>query len=499
MRKILFFVFILFLFLFSTAITQAANCTVTAVPGPDPVAGKAGILTSHTHNANIFIKSDGLFTTDPKGYIISLGIPKKPNILYNDDDHVYDYSTWPVTNSDYRAKSNGGSDLWNVGVEILCTANNCADQTLEIPNMDGVGESRDTYDPNSYDSYMGYPFLPGTYTVTVYSVAAQDRNTPVCTGSFTVDPSTLDLGYDHCKIDIQNSSDTMTVGNHLSIIPHIWPAAGKGNGDTVSVSLVSLDASHQYLRQDVHVGDINNKPYDVGIPPLVQSYYVALWWGGGPGGAWADQRECVHGPFYIDKVGGHGGDINPSAGESCPICGPNTQYLGINSDLKAKCKDNNPDSSTFGTPIDPTSIITCPPNSVCTHMVDYGCIPMSTADGSDNINPPPPFCSQFSTDGYKCANINIGLTSLGIPLPTEPGGLLSALLGIVLSIAGGISIILIMISGYRMMISQGDPEKIKDAREQLTAAIIGLLFIIFSLVILQLIGVSILNLPGFNQ
>jgi hypothetical protein len=48
------------------------------------------------------------------------------------------------------------------------------------------------------------------------------------------------------------------------------------------------------------------------------------------------------------------------------------------------------------------------------------------------------------------------------------------------------------------MISQGNPEQVKGAREQLTAAIIGLLFIIFSLVILQIIGVNILKIPGFG-
>jgi hypothetical protein len=47
--------------------------------------------------------------------------------------------------------------------------------------------------------------------------------------------------------------------------------------------------------------------------------------------------------------------------------------------------------------------------------------------------------------------------------------------------------------------SQGNPDQIKDAREQLTAAIIGLLFVVFSLVILQIIGVNILNLPGFSK
>jgi hypothetical protein len=67
-----------------------------------------------------------------------------------------------------------------------------------------------------------------------------------------------------------------------------------------------------------------------------------------------------------------------------------------------------------------------------------------------------------------------------------------------LSIAGIVALGLIIFSGYRLMISQGNPEQVKNAREQLTAAIIGLLFIIFSLVILRIIGFNILNIPGFG-
>jgi len=48
------------------------------------------------------------------------------------------------------------------------------------------------------------------------------------------------------------------------------------------------------------------------------------------------------------------------------------------------------------------------------------------------------------------------------------------------------------------MTSQGSPEAVKSATEQLTSAIIGLLFIILSFVILQIIGVNILHIPGFG-
>ena len=88
-------------------------------------------------------------------------------------------------------------------------------------------------------------------------------------------------------------------------------------------------------------------------------------------------------------------------------------------------------------------------------------------------------------------------TALG-KISTNVSGFSKSLFGIVLGISGGIAVILIILSGYKLMTSRGNPEQLQQAKEQLTAAIVGLLFIIFSLVILQSIGVDILQLPGFR-
>ena len=95
----------------------------------------------------------------------------------------------------------------------------------------------------------------------------------------------------------------------------------------------------------------------------------------------------------------------------------------------------------------------------------------------------------------KCIGIN---TAIG-EISTEPQGFVKRIFSLVLGVAGGIALILIIISGYRFMASQGNPEAITNARQQLIAAIVGLLFIIFSFVILQIIGVDILRIPGFAK
>ncbi len=97
---------------------------------------------------------------------------------------------------------------------------------------------------------------------------------------------------------------------------------------------------------------------------------------------------------------------------------------------------------------------------------------------------------------------NIGCTKIRTAIgyvDTQANEFVRWVLGFVLGISGGIVLIIIIVSGYRLMTSQGDPEKVKNARDQLTAAIVGLLFIIFSLVILQLITRDILQIPGFGS
>lgn len=72
-------------------------------------------------------------------------------------------------------------------------------------------------------------------------------------------------------------------------------------------------------------------------------------------------------------------------------------------------------------------------------------------------------------------------------------------LGWAIGIAGGLALMLIVFSGFQIMTAQGDPQKLQAGRELLTSAISGLILIIFSMFLLRLIGVKILNIPGiFN-
>lgn len=48
-------------------------------------------------------------------------------------------------------------------------------------------------------------------------------------------------------------------------------------------------------------------------------------------------------------------------------------------------------------------------------------------------------------------------------------------------------------AGYTLMTSQGEPRKAQDGREQLTSAIMGLIFVLMSVVILRMIYSSLVE------
>jgi hypothetical protein len=88
-------------------------------------------------------------------------------------------------------------------------------------------------------------------------------------------------------------------------------------------------------------------------------------------------------------------------------------------------------------------------------------------------------------------------TAIGC-IPTEAEGIIKTLITLGLSLGGGVTLLLILAGAFRYSISAGDPKAAEEAREQITSAVIGLLFIIFSIVILRFIGIQVLQIPGLG-
>lgn len=80
-------------------------------------------------------------------------------------------------------------------------------------------------------------------------------------------------------------------------------------------------------------------------------------------------------------------------------------------------------------------------------------------------------------------------------LPTDPVEFASAVVRIAIGVAGGLAFLLMIFGAYKLIFSAGNPEALQQGRDTITAAIIGLVVILFSVFILRLIGIDILGLP----
>lgn len=116
-------------------------------------------------------------------------------------------------------------------------------------------------------------------------------------------------------------------------------------------------------------------------------------------------------------------------------------------------------------------------------------------------------CQSYCTSlpggpGYKpeyCLGSYGIQTAIGC-IPTTASGFAWFFLKYLLGIAGLIAFFLIILAAFQILTSGGNPEKLEGGKQLLTAALVGLFFIIFSVVILQFIGINILGgLPGFPK
>jgi hypothetical protein len=105
-----------------------------------------------------------------------------------------------------------------------------------------------------------------------------------------------------------------------------------------------------------------------------------------------------------------------------------------------------------------------------------------TASGSVDVDVPE--TNPYDIDGL--------FTSFRIFDSTAFGDFMSIIYRIILPAAVILGIIQIVLAGYGLMTSEGDPAKTKNAQEQLTSAIMGMLFILLGVGILRaLIGTLI--------
>ena len=88
-------------------------------------------------------------------------------------------------------------------------------------------------------------------------------------------------------------------------------------------------------------------------------------------------------------------------------------------------------------------------------------------------------------------------TAIGCIPVKDTGSLVVWLSKWAVGIGGGIAFLLILYGGFLVMTSQGDPKRAAGGQETITSAVMGLIMMIFAVFILRVIGVDILDIPGF--
>ncbi len=78
------------------------------------------------------------------------------------------------------------------------------------------------------------------------------------------------------------------------------------------------------------------------------------------------------------------------------------------------------------------------------------------------------------------------------------GSFFETIITVFVGLGGGLALVLMLFGVFIVTTSAGIPDKLKEGSEIITSAIAGLIFILLSVFLLNLIGINILGLPGLS-
>lgn len=93
-------------------------------------------------------------------------------------------------------------------------------------------------------------------------------------------------------------------------------------------------------------------------------------------------------------------------------------------------------------------------------------------------------------------NINTAIGPINV---CDINSFTGSILKLGIGLGGGIAFLLMLVAVFMIMTSAGDPKRLQAGQELITSALMGLLLIIFSVFLLQFIGMDILKIPGFGK
>lgn len=186
----------------------------------------------------------------------------------------------------------------------------------------------------------------------------------------------------------------------------------------------------------------------------------------------------------------------------CELCAPTDTGCVSQIDCANQCEPTQC-KATYGD--DAGCYITCPqdwrnfgnPNNLC--GTGYSCCVPNTGLPSQTYTRTSAYC--------RDADISHGTTDTPTPYIYTAIGCLrvdnfttivTTVLGLGAGIAGGVAILLIIYGSFMVITSGGNPQRLTAGKELITAAVMGLLLLLFGAFVLKLVGIDILRIPYFG-
>lgn len=332
---------------------------------------------------------------------------------------------------------------------------------------------------------------PGNHRLHVKRII-EEKKQPYCTPDYgdnpvlryTIDPAPTSTPSYHCSLTIQSenpeSRDKITSSDKFNIFIQVIPNTIGLN--TVSIELTNLNTTKKETlparlglgSNDEYVATVNK--HSDGTYSIVANMYVEV---------------CDEFANCFDV-------LENKCSSTITIC-------------ENDCGVPTPTPTPFPTPTD-ADYCNYPPCSIHCEA-SPNCLNCSRCRPTPNPIPEPKLealCNRAHPDlrdkCILCVNRPTdnppgegGIwTAIGC-LPTNYSKLISEkIFPIGLGLAGGIAFLYFIYGCFLILTSAGNAEKVQQGKQIIVSALSGLLFIIFSVFILKVIGVDILRLPGFG-
>ena len=341
------------------------------------------------------------------------------------------------------------SDYSNWKVEFKCGVLLNKKEAATIEDENKISYTLDQTDYKGAPNTEPCEFSEGIRTIYVIAVNASGVDVPQCKTSYTVANGTANEDA-QCKLSI-SPENGITSSTNLTLSGKDLRKDGK-----FVVFFDKTAVGFNPLSPDLGSGNVNTPTFSMAIPQELMS----------PGNHVISLRKKR-------QPGGIGG-LNPFDPSLA------LQYAG-----PPLCTV----SFSVGTPSNPGSVVT--PGIAPVPGAPRPAGSPTTAGGEP--------CDEKDPNDPSKPNPNPGFkTAIGC-IHTNPASLIKDVLGFVVGISGGLAFLMMILGAFQMLTSAGNPETLQAGRDRLQSAIIGLLFVIFAVLLLRIIGVDILGIPGFTK